>query len=659
MESFLRKPFWFFLFIKSDSSPQPSPKERQKIGIPLLLALSGTLEKQTGLQKLVMKSWKWLLKFVLLQLNYNDFEMNSTIESNPLLDRLPKHLKQFIKPQDYSDYTPINQAVWRYVMRKNVNYLSKVAHSSYLEGLKKTGIEIDHIPSMYGMNRILTEIGWAAVAVDGFIPPNAFMEFQAYNVLVIASDIRQLEHIEYTPAPDIIHEGAGHAPIIANPEYAEYLRRFGEIGCKAISSHKDYEMYEAIRLLSILKEAEDTSQADIDAAEKAVEDLQNNMGELSEMAQIRNLHWWTVEYGLIGTVDNPKIYGAGLLSSIGESAWCMTDNVKKIPYDLSAANQSFDITKLQPQLYVTPDFAHLSMVLEEFANKMALRTGGLSGINKLIHSNALGTIELSTGIQISGVFTNVIEEEGKPVYIQTTGKTALSYREKELVGHGTSKHPEGFGSPIGKLKGINLAIEDMSPRDLSAYSITESQNVTLEFEGDITVKGEIITGSRNLHGEIILISLKNCTVTHGETILFQPEWGNYDMAIGKKVVSAFSGPADVNSFDLISHVPSSKTIKARHTAERDDLEILYQTVRNSRETKDTQTSLEPIFEKLHTNHPNDWLLAIEIAELLKDRNEPQLLQKVMVYLENLKAKRPEVAHLIAGGLDLIFDKEKA
>jgi phenylalanine-4-hydroxylase len=43
------------------------------------------------------------------------------------------------------------------------------------------------------------------------------------------------------------------------------------------------------------------------------------MGELSEMAQIRNLHWWTVEYGLIGTLDNPKIYGAGLLSSIGES----------------------------------------------------------------------------------------------------------------------------------------------------------------------------------------------------------------------------------------------------------------------------------------------------------------------------------------------------
>lgn len=227
------------------------------------------------------------------------------------------------------------------------------------------------------------------------------------------------------------------------------------------------------------------------------------------------------------------------------------------------------------------------------------------------------------------------------------------------MGHGTIKHAEGFGSPIGKLKGINLAIEDMSPRDLSAYSITENKSVTLEFEGDITVKGEIITGSRNLHGEIILVSLKNCTVTHRETILFQPEWGIYDMAVGKKVISAFSGPADVNSFDLISHVPTSKTIKAKHTAERDDLEVLYQTVRNIRKTKDTETSLAPIFEKLQTNHPNDWLLAVEIIELLKDRHEPQLLQEVMNYLEKLKEKRTEVAHLIAGGLDLIFGKEKA
>ena len=321
-----------------------------------------------------------------------------SIESNYILDRLPKHLKQYIKPQNYEDYSSIDQAVWRYVMRKNVDYLSKVAHKSYLEGLSKTGISIDYIPNMYGMNRILKEIGWAAVAVDGFIPPSAFMEFQAYNVLVIASDIRQLDHIEYTPAPDIIHEGAGHAPIIANPEYAEYLRRFGEIGSKAISSAKDYELYEAVRHLSITKEAEGSPQEAIDQAQKKIEELQENMGEPSEMALIRNLHWWTVEYGLIGSVENPKIYGAGLLSSIGESAWCMTNKVKKIPYNIEAAHTPFDITQPQPQLFVTPDFAYLSQVLEEFANTMALRKGGLSGLQKLINSKELAPAYKYPGI---------------------------------------------------------------------------------------------------------------------------------------------------------------------------------------------------------------------------------------------------------------------
>lgn len=578
--------------------------------------------------------------------------MLENIESNSILDRLPAHLKQFIKPQNYEEYNAINQAVWRYVMRKNVDYLSKVAHNSYLDGLKQTGISIDSIPNMYGMNRILEEIGWAAVAVDGFIPPAAFMEFQAYNVLVIASDIRQLDHIEYTPAPDIIHEGAGHAPIIANPEYAEYLRRFGEIGCKAISSARDYEMYEAIRHLSIIKEAEDTPEDEIRKAEQKVEFLQNNMGVQSEMAQIRNLHWWTVEYGLIGTTRDPKIYGAGLLSSIGESAWCMTNKVKKIPYTLEAARQDFDITKPQPQLYVTPDFAHLNMVLEEFANSMALRTGGLEGINKLIESKNIGTIELSTGIQISGDFSRVISHKDQPIYFQTSGETALSSREKELVGHGVNNHPKGFGSPIGKLKGINLAIEDMSPRDLRAYDIYEGEKIDFEFEGGIQVKGEIITGSRNLQGKIILISLKNCTVTYFDEILFRPEWGNYDMAIGKNIISAFAGPADPLSFDLITHTPSSSTIKSKRTPEKEELEELYLSVRNIRNGENAKFSLHAVFDILQKYHPNDWLLAIDIYELVVDR-EPDFTAGIKEHLEKVKISRPDISHLIDGGIELV------
>ncbi|GAB1858104.1 aromatic amino acid hydroxylase [Flavobacteriaceae bacterium MHTCC 0001] len=579
--------------------------------------------------------------------------MSNIFESNDILQKLPEHLKQFIKPQNYADYSAVDQAVWRYVMRKNVDFLSKVAHKSYLDGLKQTGISIDSIPNMYGMNRILKDIGWAAVAVDGFIPPNAFMEFQAYNVLVIASDIRQLEHIAYTPAPDIIHEGAGHAPIIANPEYAEYLRRFGEIGCKAIASAKDYELYEAVRYLSIIKEAPNSTEDDILLAEKKVEELQENMGVPSEMALIRNLHWWTVEYGLIGTIDNPKIYGAGLLSSIGESAWCMTDDVKKSPYTIEATFKDFDITKPQPQLFVTPNFAHLSLILEEFANTMALRRGGLSGVYKLINSKALGTIELSTGLQISGVFQTVMEQDGQPIYIQTVGETALAYREKELVGHGIHTHKDGFGSPIGKLKGINLAIEDMSPRDLAAYDIYEEKNVTLEFEGGVMVSGEIITGKRNLQGKILLISFKNCTVTYKDTILFKPEWGVYNMAVGKEIVSAYAGAADLHSFNLLTHVPSTQTIQAKKSKERLALEALYQQIRDYREGNNNTISRTKVLETLIENHPTDWLLSVELYELSQKDNEIALAEKILAHLNAIKLNQPELGHLIDDGLAII------
>ena len=579
--------------------------------------------------------------------------MESHFELNEVTKKLPKHLHKFIVKQPYDEYTAQNQAVWRYVMRMNVDYLSRVAHGSYLDGLQRTGISIENIPHMEGMNRILKEIGWAAVSVDGFIPPNAFMEFQAYNVLVIASDMRTINHIEYTPAPDIIHEAAGHAPIIANPEYAEYLRRFGEIGSKAISSAKDYEMYEAIRLLSILKENPNSTQKEINEAQEKVEWLQNNMGELSEMAQIRNLHWWTVEYGLIGTLENPKIYGAGLLSSIGESKWCMKEEVKKIPYTIEAANVSFDITKPQPQLFVTPDFARLSLVLEQFANTMGIRTGGLKGVEKLIDSQNLGTIELSTGLQISGVFTNVItDENNNPIYIQTTGATALSNRDKELIGHGTNYHAEGYGSPIGMLKGINIPIERMSPRDLEAYGIYEGKQVILEFEGGVKVEGEVITGTRDLRGRIQLISFKNCTVTHGENLLFHPDWGIYDMAVGKEIKAAFSGPADVNSFEDIGKVSETKTHKINYSEDERKLYRMYGDIRKAREAKTiTEAMVQMIFDILKEEYPNDWLLPLELLELAIEEDY-SIKSDLKKYLEMLKGNSSYTS-LIENGLHLL------
>ena len=573
-------------------------------------------------------------------------------QSNALIDRLPRHLKQFIKPQNYSDYTPIDQAVWRYVMKRLVNYLTTVAHESYLEGLKKTGVSTEEIPSMYGMNRILKEIGWAAVAVDGFIPPNAFMEFQAYKVLVIASDIRQLENIEYTPAPDIIHESAGHAPIIANPDYAEYLRRLGEIGAKAILSKHDMDVYEAVRKLSILKEAEGIKQKEIDTAELYIKTLQKKEIPLSEMAQIRNLQWWTVEYGLIGDLQNPKLYGAGLLSSIGESISSLKPNVKKIPYSISATWQEFDVTKPQPQLYVTPDFAYLMQVLEEFANNLSIRKGGGKGLQKLIESEMVGCIELSTGLQVSGKFSRaILNDENEAIYFETEGPTALAFREKELIGHGINNHSNGFGSPLGKLKNINLAIEDMGPVDLKAYNFYDGKRLSFEFESGVKIEGLNITGIRNIYGKLMLIQLEDCTVTYKDEVLFLPEYGVYDMIVGKKIVSAFAGSADSNSFPNLYGESSTITIKKTKSASKSKIENHYNDVRKYREEGRLNTDyIKNIFEELKAKYPNEWLLMLEIYEV---SNDNALSRSIKEYLKEMIEQHPKLKALITDGLKII------
>ena len=396
--------------------------------------------------------------------------------NNPQVAALPAHLKRFIVEQYYEHYTPVDHAVWRYVMRQNYSYLKDVAYYPYIPGLEKAGLTIEKIPHLQEMNDALGKIGWGAVTVDGFIPPAAFMEYQAYHVLVIAADIRQLNHIEYTPAPDIIHESAGHAPIIADKDYNEYLSYFGSIGAKAMFSAQDFELYEAIRALSILKEMPDSDENEIRKAEELVAFRQENLGAPSEMALLSRLHWWTVEYGLIGTLDNPKIYGAGLLSSIGESVSCMKSDIKKLPYSIEALNYPFDITKTQPQLFVTPTFQNLIDVLETFADTMSFRVGGSYGLKKAIKSKNTCTIVYSSGLQVSGTFTDFIPgENNEPVYIKTGGATALSVKNRQIKGHGKDYHHDGFSSLVGKLKGYAMPLEDLPLADLNYFGIEEGK----------------------------------------------------------------------------------------------------------------------------------------------------------------------------------------
>lgn len=574
-------------------------------------------------------------------------------KNNAAVPALPKNLLQFAVDQRYDDYTAVDHAVWRFIMRQNMFFLKEYAHKLYFQGLLDTGISFDRIPRIQEMNDILAKIGWGAVAVDGFIPPAAFMEFQAYRVLVIACDMRQINHIEYTPAPDIVHEAAGHAPIIVDQEYADYLQRFGEVGAKAMSSKRDFELYQAIRHLSILKELPNADPRELADAEKLVEERQKNLGQPSEMALLSRMHWWTVEYGLIGTMENPKIYGAGLLSSIGESVSCLEPHVKKIPYSIEAKDTAFDITTKQPQLFVTRDFKQLADVLEEFASQMAFRVGGLAGIRKAIGSNNTATCEYSSGLQVSGTFSEVLTDaKDQPIYLRTSGPSALAYQNKELAGHGIDYHKEGFGSPIGKWKGSAKAPERLTDQELQKLDLSEGKNATIQFESGVVVAGKVEKIVRR-EGKLLLIKFSNCRATSGDRVLFDPTWGTFDMAVGERITSVFNGAADKDAYNQVALIPRERTIKVPSDAKRKKLESLYQQVRDIREGKVGYERLGEIWETQQAEHPNDWLLSMEIFEILDEIKQQEALKARIEKFLNTKKTTKDLSTLIGWGFRLV------
>lgn len=587
----------------------------------------------------------------------------SHIESDFSLVNIPVHLKQFVVDQDYDKYTPIDQAVWRYVMRQNYHFLGKRAHTAYLDGLQASGISIEKIPNIREMNRCLSEIGWGAVSIDGFIPAVSFFDFQAHQILPIACDIRTYDHVAYTPAPDIIHEAAGHAPIIKDEKYRDYLKIFGEIGSKAISSRADYELYESIRYLSIVKEDINATEEQVLAAEEDLARKTAAVTEVSEATQLSRLYWWTVEYGLIGDVDQPQIYGAGLLSSVGESMSCLTDGVKKIPFSLDDCIETdFDITKPQPQLFVCRDFDQLIEAVLEMKERMAVHLGGTESLHKAINSGQITTSVYSSGLQVSGTLHHLIlDDQGEAIYIATEGPTALAFGDIELVGHDKSYHSHGFSSPIGKIKGNEKPLEDWTDAELEAYDLVVGKKTVVCFASGVEVVGRVSYIDR-MQDKVVLIGFDECSVRYQERMLFQAEWGTYDMAVGAEIVSVYAGAADREKFQSSTHQPSeTQTRRPIYTDVQKRQQQLYQIVRNLRieegAEEELPESLQAIRQELDASYPNDWLLRLEILEIMMDHHFPEAdCQRLHAQIKAIGDADHELAVLIANGLSLLENK---
>lgn len=561
---------------------------------------------------------------------------------------LPEHLRPYVKVQDYHRYTARDHAVWRFILRNLQRVLANAAHPVYFEGLAKTGISIDHIPSIDEMNRCLAKLGWSALIVDGYIPATVFSEFQMRRILVIAMDMRSIEHILYTPAPDIVHESAGHAPFIADVDYAEYLQRFGEISMKAISTDADHQVYLAVRHLSMLKEAPGTTPAQLDEAQARLDAALAANDQSSEAAKLARLQWWTIEYGLVGTVHDYRIYGAGLLSSLGESVSCQDDaKVPKLPLTIEAIRVGFDITRPQPQLFVARSCHHLKQVLEELAGAMCFRRGGAESLRIAIDSRAVCTAQYNSGLEVSGVFDRLrTDAVGNAIYIGTQGPTQLAYRGRQLSGHGTAAHPQGFGSPVGRLLGMTRCLSQYSVDELKHHDIAIGQPVRLEFLSGITVEGRLESLLRE-DGRNLLFSFSDCRVTglDGEC-LFQPEWGRYDLAVGEAIPSVWGGPADRATFPRADSGPAQTTPHPEPHERDRRLDAIYAAVRALRlQGAGASPSAADIHAALQ-EFPMEWLARLELLEIGPD----ELAESLRNELDRIGRADSEKRRLIEMGL---------
>lgn len=570
-----------------------------------------------------------------------------------IIASLPSHLQPFAATQDYDQYSPRDHAIWRFLLHQLKHNLAKSAHPTYLEGLQKTGIGLERIPRIEHINECLNALGWRAVVVDGFLPPAVFMEFQAIKVLVIAVNIRSLEHMLYTPAPDIVHESAGHAPFLIDIDYAEFLQRFGELGMHAVANQNDIEIYEAVRHLSILKEKSDASAEQIAQAEQALTDLQAQAGAPSEAALLARLHWWTVEYGLVGELNDYKIFGAGLLSSLAESSSCLDDqNVKKVELTVDAINTSYNITDPQPQLFVTESCRHLSQVLEEYGRHMCCQRGGASALQEALDAASVNTVQLNSGLQVAGQISNVLcDAVGNAIYFNTSGATQLAYQNQQLSGQGTDAHAHGFGSPIGRLRAMERCLSCYTVDELKRHHIETGQHVELNFLSGIHVAGHLVEIHRR-DQQNILMSFTDCTVKDiNGNILFDPAWGIYDMAVGDSVVSVSGGSADQTQYPLYSAPSEQVTIEQNYQAASKAQFELYQQALQLLAMEDEgqdKTTAQTLIEQISELNKSDWLLRFMALELVIEYGLADTTKKLLI--DSLRAERGDAQQLVTLGL---------
>ncbi|HXR95372.1 MAG TPA: phenylalanine 4-monooxygenase, partial [Rhizomicrobium sp.] len=231
------------------------------------------------------------------------------------MERPPGTAADWTIPQNWTGYTAREHAVWDLLYARQTAMLQDRACDAFRRGVEHLRLSDKGIPNFEELSERLAKLtGWRVVAVPGLVPDKVFFEHLANRRFVAGRFIRKPEQLDYLQEPDVFHDLFGHVPLLSDPVFADYMQAYGEGGLKAL-----------------------------------------RLGALEKLAR---LYWYTVEFGLIAEPGGLRLYGAGILSSFGESRFALDDT--------SPNRLKFDLMRVMRTRYRIDDYQQSYFVIDNF-----------------------------------------------------------------------------------------------------------------------------------------------------------------------------------------------------------------------------------------------------------------------------------------------------
>lgn len=221
--------------------------------------------------------------------------------------------------QIYENYTAEDFQVWKILFDRQMENLEGKVAEEFLAALETVEFRNDRIPNFKEVNRILAgQTGWQIVTVPNISPAEEFFSLLANRKFTATCWLRAMEELDYLEEPDMFHDVFAHTPLLSNTAYTDFFQRMGKLALRYI------EHPELVR-------------------------------------KLQRLYWFTIEFGLIRNAGKLKIYGAGIISSKGETAHALGNASTKHEYDVARIfDHDFRTDIIQEEYYVIDSFEQLT-----------------------------------------------------------------------------------------------------------------------------------------------------------------------------------------------------------------------------------------------------------------------------------------------------------